>query len=110
MSLVLVVVFSLVTSAYAGEIQRKLTSESAIEAIAKRGVMKVGMDVFVPWAMKDKKGELIGFEIDIAKKLAEDASGNVHISTELWGERESDGAPDHAWICPCEVTLPKEGQ
>ncbi len=35
--------------------------------MAKRGVLRVGMDAFVPWAMKDKKGELIGLEIDIAR-------------------------------------------
>jgi polar amino acid transport system substrate-binding protein len=70
--LVCVVILGLTATASAGETQRKLAAESAIEQIAKRGVIKVGMDVFVPWAMKDKKGELIGFEIDIAKKLAAD--------------------------------------
>jgi polar amino acid transport system substrate-binding protein len=82
--LVFAVVFSLTASVYAGETQRKLTSESAIEAIAKRGVIKVGMDVFVPWAMKDKKGELIGFEIDIAKKLAEDMGVKVEFVPTKW--------------------------
>ena len=67
MVLVAVFVLSLAANTSAGEIQRKLTAESAIQQIAKRGVNKVGMDVFVPWAMKDKKGEIIGFEIDIAK-------------------------------------------
>ena len=28
------------------------------------------MSTFVPWAMKDKQGNLTGFEIDVAKKLA----------------------------------------
>jgi polar amino acid transport system substrate-binding protein len=68
--LVCVFVLSLAAGTSAGEIQRKLAAEGAVEQIAKRGVIKVGMDVFVPWAMKDKKGELIGFEIDMAKKLA----------------------------------------
>jgi polar amino acid transport system substrate-binding protein len=84
--IVLVGVFalSLADSTSAGEIQRKLTAESAIEKIAKRGVIKVGMDVFVPWAMKDKKGELIGFEIDIAKKLAEDMGVKVEFVPTKW--------------------------
>jgi polar amino acid transport system substrate-binding protein len=42
------------------------------------------MDVFVPWAMKDKKGELIGFEIDIAKKLAEDMGLKVEFVPTKW--------------------------
>src|SRR5210317_522559 len=84
MVLVAVFVLSLAAGTSAGEIQRKLTAESAIEQIAKRGVIKVGMDVFVPWAMKDKKGELIGFEIDIAKKLAKDMGVKVEFIPTKW--------------------------
>ncbi|MGD8519499.1 MAG: transporter substrate-binding domain-containing protein [Desulfobacterales bacterium] len=84
MVLVCVVILGLAATASAGETQRKLTAESAIEQIAKRGVIKVGMDVFVPWAMKDKKGELIGFEIDIAKKLAEDLGVKVEFVPTKW--------------------------
>ncbi len=82
--LVCVFVLSLAASTSAGEIQRKLVAESAVEQIAKRGAMKVGMDVFVPWAMKDKKGELIGFEIDIAKKLAEDMGVKIEFIPTKW--------------------------
>jgi polar amino acid transport system substrate-binding protein len=84
MVIVAVLVLSLATSTSAGETQQKLTAESAIEQIAKRGVIKVGMDVFVPWAMKDKKGELIGFEIDMAKKLAEDMGVKVEFVPTKW--------------------------
>jgi polar amino acid transport system substrate-binding protein len=68
----------------AGELQQKLAAESTIEQIAKRGVIRVGMDIFVPWAMKDKKGELIGFEIDVAKQLAEDAGVKVEFVPTKW--------------------------
>ena len=79
-----VLILILAASASAGELQRKLVGESAIEQIAKRGVIKVGMDVFVPWAMKNKKGELIGFEIDIAKKLAEDMGVKAEFVPTKW--------------------------
>jgi polar amino acid transport system substrate-binding protein len=82
--IVCVFVLSLAASTFAGETQRKLTAESAIEQIAKRGVIKVGMDVFVPWAMKDKKGELIGFEIDMAKKLAKDMGVKIEFVPTKW--------------------------
>ena len=82
--LVCVFVLSLAASTSAGENQRNLAAESAIEQIAKRGVIKVGMDVFVPWAMKDKKGELIGFEIDIAKKFAEDMGVKIEFVPTKW--------------------------
>ena len=82
--LVCVFVLSLAASTSAGEIQRKLAGESAVEQIAKRGVIKVGMDVFVPWAMKDKKGELIGFEIDMAKKVAKDMGVKIEFVPTKW--------------------------
>jgi polar amino acid transport system substrate-binding protein len=82
--LVCVLVFGLSASSYAGDTQKALAGESAVNAIAKRGVIKVGMDIFVPWAMKDKKGELIGFEIDIAKKLAEDMGVKVEFVPTKW--------------------------
>jgi polar amino acid transport system substrate-binding protein len=82
--LVGVFVLSLAVGTSAGEIQRTLAAESAIEQIAKRGVVRVGMDVFVPWAMKDKKGELIGFEIDIANKLAEDMGVKAEFVPTKW--------------------------
>lgn len=68
----------------AGEIQKKIAAESTIEQIAQRGIIRVGMDVFVPWAMKDKKGELIGFEIDVARQLAEDMGVKVEFVPTKW--------------------------
>ena len=47
-------------------------TESTIEQVQKRGILRVGMSTFVPWAMKDKTGKLIGFEIDVATRLAQD--------------------------------------
>ena len=68
----------------AGEAQKQLTSESVIETIMKRGKMKIGMATFVPWAMRDKKGELIGFEIDVAKKLAADLGVEAEFVPTAW--------------------------
>ena len=68
----------------AGELQQKLVRESTIEQIARRGTLRVGMDIFVPWAMKDKKGELIGFEIDVARRLAADMGVKVEFVPTKW--------------------------
>lgn len=82
----LVVSFSIFFAAKAesAEIQQKLAAESAIEQVMQRGTLRVGMDVFVPWAMKDKKGELIGFEIDIAKQLAKDMGVKIEFVPTKW--------------------------
>lgn len=76
--------FTVPKAVVAGEIQQKLRAESAIEQIVQRGTLRVGMDVFVPWAMKDKKGELIGFEIDVAKQLAKDMGVKVQFVPTKW--------------------------
>ena len=46
------------------------TRADALEDILDRGKIRVGISLFAPWAMKDKAGELAGFEIEVAKKLA----------------------------------------
>lgn len=74
----------LATTAIAGELQQKLVAESAIEQIIQRGTLRVGMDVFVPWAMKDKKGALMGFEIDVARQLAQDMGVKVEFVPTKW--------------------------
>ncbi len=43
-----------------------------LENVICRGVLHVGMTTIVPWATQDKSGELIGFEIDVARRLADD--------------------------------------
>lgn len=40
------------------------------DAVRERGTLRVGVSLFTPWAMRDKAGELVGFEIDVARRLA----------------------------------------
>ena len=68
----------------AGQIQQELIQESTIEQVIKRGILKVGMSTFVPWAMKDKTGKLIGFEIDVATRLAEDLGVKIEFTPTKW--------------------------
>ena len=74
----------LISPVLAGELQNKLVAESTIEQVMKRGVLKVGMSTFVPWAMNDKKGQLVGFEIDVAKRLANDLGVKVEFIPTKW--------------------------
>jgi polar amino acid transport system substrate-binding protein len=45
---------------------------SVIDDIKSRGTLRAGLSTFVPWAMRDKQGNLIGYELDVAKRLAAD--------------------------------------
>jgi len=70
--------------AQAGSLQNQLARESTIEQVLQRGVLRVGMDTFVPWAMKDKTGQLIGFEIDVATRLAKDTGVKIQFVPTKW--------------------------
>ncbi|MFO7736894.1 MAG: transporter substrate-binding domain-containing protein [Desulfatiglandaceae bacterium] len=70
--------------ALAGELHQQLVEESTVENVLKRGVLRVGMSTFVPWAMKDKTGKLIGFEIDVATRLAEDMGVKAEFVPTKW--------------------------
>ena len=59
-------------------------SESVVETIRNRGVLKVGMSIFVPWAMRTRSGELAGFEIDVAKKVARDMGVGIEFVATPW--------------------------
>ena len=58
--------------------------DGTIDQIIKRGQLNVGMATFVPWAMRNKKGELIGFEIDVAKELAKDLGVEANFVPTAW--------------------------
>lgn len=80
----LLLLLCLCSFSQAGSIQRDITAASTIETIKKRGVLKVGMDIFQPWAMKSKKGTLIGFEIDVATRLAKDMGVKIEFIPTAW--------------------------
>ena len=81
---IIALIICITGTAYAGKTQQQLVKESTIEQILKRGVLKVGMSTFVPWAMKDKTGKLIGFEIDVATRLAQDMGVKVEFIPTKW--------------------------
>ena len=61
-----------------------VVADGVIEDIQKRGALRVGMATFVPWAMRDKKGNLIGFEIDVATKVAADMGVKIEFVPTAW--------------------------
>jgi polar amino acid transport system substrate-binding protein len=77
-------VVSLTGYAAAANLQQELVQQSTVEQVIQRGVLKVGMSTFVPWAMKDKTGKLIGFEIDVASRLAEDMGVKIEFVPTKW--------------------------
>lgn len=57
-----------------------------LDDVLERGTLRVGVAEFVPWTVRTKSGELIGFEIDIARKIAEDMSVDVEFAVYQWDD------------------------
>ena len=82
---VLAVLFCLAAGAvHARGLRQELVGESMIDQVQKRGVLRVGMSTFVPWAMRDRSGELVGFEIDVARRLARDMGVKAEFVPTKW--------------------------
>ncbi|MDR0408757.1 MAG: transporter substrate-binding domain-containing protein, partial [Campylobacteraceae bacterium] len=68
--LTLFVFFAAVTNIYADDIN--LWKKSTLNAILEKGELSVGLEPgYIPFEMKSKKGEIIGFDVDMAKAMAE---------------------------------------
>lgn len=76
--------FLSVAPLWAGQVRRELVSQSTLEQVVEQNRLRVGFSTFVPWAMKDKKGGYTGFEIEVAKKLAEDMGVAVQFVPTKW--------------------------
>ena len=62
----------------------KAAAPGRLDEIVKRGTLRVGLSTFVPWAMLDRNGELIGFEVDVARRLAEDLGVEAEFIQTKW--------------------------
>lgn len=79
-----IVILFLFIGACGEDQQQQVAPESMLDQAVKRGVLRVGMSTFVPWAMKDKTGKLVGFEIDVATRVAEDMGVKVEFIPTKW--------------------------
>jgi len=70
--------------AQAGDIRAQLAGASLIEEIKRRGSLRVGLSTFVPWAMRNRAGELVGFEVDVATRLAADMNARLELVPTAW--------------------------
>ena len=53
------------------------TTDDTLARIRKSGKLRVGISEIIPWATHDKDGQLIGFSVDVARKLARDMGVEV---------------------------------
>jgi polar amino acid transport system substrate-binding protein len=58
--------------------------DNLIDTIKKRGKLQVGFASFLPWAIRDKQGNWVGFEIDVQTKLAKDMGVELELMPTAW--------------------------
>ena len=58
--------------------------DSVIEEVQDRGTLRVGLGLFEPWSACNADGELVGFEIEVANRLAEDMGVEVEFARTNW--------------------------
>jgi|SRR5215471_4295744 len=47
-------------------------SARPLQQVLKSGTLRVGVALYAPWAARTPSGDLVGFEVDVAKRLAAD--------------------------------------
>ncbi|WP_204251211.1 transporter substrate-binding domain-containing protein [Elioraea rosea] len=67
-----------------GDVRAQLAGASLVEEIKRRGTLRVGLSTFVPWAMRNRGGELVGFEVDVATRLAADMNVRLELVPTAW--------------------------
>ena len=83
----LVAVFTISTlftvNSFADDIE--LWKKSTLNAILQRGELRVGMEPgYMPFEMKDKKGRIIGYDVDMAKKMAKEMGVKLKLVPTAW--------------------------
>lgn len=73
------------SSASAASARAGLTEDSMINQALKKRKLRVGLSTFMPWAMYDKNNKLIGFEVDVASRLAKDLGLELELVSTDWG-------------------------
>lgn len=80
----LAVAAALALPASAQSAGQQLAAESVLTTIQEEGVIRIGLSIFTPWSMRDVNGELIGFELDVGRQLAEDLGVEVEFMPTAW--------------------------
>jgi len=80
-----ILVFLAVGAGLAGAQSIELTKASVLTEILKRGELKVGMEAgYMPFEMRSKKGEIIGFDVDCATAMAKAMGVKLALVNTAW--------------------------
>lgn len=70
-------------SAQAADIE--LAKKSTLEKIVQRGTLRVGLEAgYMPFEMTDKKGKVVGFDVDMVKEMAKAMGVKLKLVNTAW--------------------------
>ena len=62
-----------------------LAKSSTIETILKSGKLRVGLETgYMPFEMRDKKGKIVGFDVDMAREMAKAMGVKLELVNTAW--------------------------
>ena len=62
----------------------QVASADVLNNILEKGTLRVGVALFTPHTMQDKSGELSGFEIEVARNMAQDLGASAEFKVYNW--------------------------
>ncbi len=75
--------FAFACSAVAGD--NALWEQSTLNKIIQRGELRVGLEAgYMPFEMKNKKGQIVGFDVDMAKAMAKAMGVKLKLVNTAW--------------------------
>ncbi len=81
--LFLAFIMLLSVNVFAGDID--LWKKSTLNQILEKGELRVGMEPgYMPFEMKDKKGRIIGYDVDMARKMAKEMGVKLTLVPTAW--------------------------
>jgi polar amino acid transport system substrate-binding protein len=76
-------ILALVSMLFAADFN--LWQKSTLNQVVKKGVLRVCLEPgYVPFEMRDKHGRIIGFDVDIAKKMTKDMGVKLKLVPTAW--------------------------
>lgn len=65
--------------------QNSVWEQSTLNKIIKNGVLRVGLEAgYMPFELKNKSGEIVGFDVDMAKMMASEMGVKLQLVNTAW--------------------------
>jgi polar amino acid transport system substrate-binding protein len=77
-------IFCLVISSIITHAEQATSSPRTFQQIINSGQLRIGVTLFTPWVMRAKDGQLIGSELDMARRLATDMGVEPEFGVYEW--------------------------